>query len=100
MRHKRDSNALMAATVSAFLMAAATMSADSRPVARPNISRVSPAPNAPSQTRRSPPFRTERTDSWLCSHVSPFFCTSLFPTLETRPNTPSLSNPIPARGRN
>ena len=99
MRYKRDSKALLAAAVSALLMVAATMDADSRPAAGASISRVSAAPNAAGQTRRGLPFKTERTDSWLCSYVSPFFCTNLFPTLETRPGTPSPSTSIPPRGR-
>jgi hypothetical protein len=48
-------------------------------------------------SRKTETFRTEKTDSWLCNYVSPFFCTSLFPTLPTSPNTPSPSTP--ARGR-
>ena len=51
------------------------------------------------QSRKAEKFRTEKTDSWLCSYVSAFFCTSAFPTLTTAPEPPN--NPaVPYRGRN
>jgi len=48
--------------------------------------------------RRIETFHSEKTDSWLCVHVSPFFCTGLFPTLPTTPDSPKAP-PQPARGR-
>lgn len=47
--------------------------------------------------RKSETFRTEKTDSWLCNYVSPFFCSSLYPSLTPAP-APAPSTP--ARGRN
>lgn len=47
------------------------------------------------ESRKVEKFKSEKTDSWLCSYVSPFFCDS-FPTLTTTPE-PAKS---PNRGRN
>jgi len=43
--------------------------------------------------RRVATFKSEKTDSWLCAYVSPFFCT-IFPSL-----TPAKSPAPPVRGR-
>ena len=47
--------------------------------------------NAP---RKVETFKSEKTDSWLCAHVSPFFC-DLFPKLEPAPapQTPNRGRP-------
>lgn len=41
-------------------------------------------------------FKTERTDSWLCINVSPFFCSSI-PTVVATPQSDAASSR--ARGR-
>jgi len=98
MKRKRVSKTLLATIASAFLIAGAAMGADTR-TARESVARVSPAPNARTETRRSMTFKSERTDSWLCNYVSPLFCTNLVPGLESRPDGPTPSNSTPTRGR-
>jgi hypothetical protein len=44
----------------------------------------------PAQQPRTVPFQSEKTDSWLCNYVSPFFC-NLIPTV-TVTNPPQNSN--------
>lgn len=59
-------------------------------------------PAARSQTtRKGVAFKTDRTDSWLCNHVSPFFCSDLFPTLTPSPDQSSSSTTykVPDRSR-
>lgn len=46
--------------------------------------------------RKSVQFQTGNTDSWLCAHVSPFFCSNLFPTLSSGGNSTSK---VPDRSR-
>jgi hypothetical protein len=48
-------------------------------------------------TPKTTSFSSEKTDSWLCAHVSPFFCSSLFPTLSS--NSGSTSLKVPDRSR-
>ncbi len=61
------------------------------------IERAGAVTSRATAARRVETFKSERTDSWLCAYVSPFFCTSLFPTLTTPdpPTTPTT----PVRGR-
>ena len=48
---------------------------------------------------RAVAFQSERTDDWLCRHVSAFFCTQLFQAApEARTNTTSQTTR--QRGRN
>ena len=51
---------------------------------------------SPRATRRIE-FSTERTDDWLCRHVSAFFCTSIFPTASTTP-PPATNSRSRSRG--
>ncbi len=62
------------------------------------IERAEAVTNRATAARRVETFRSERTDSWLCAYVSPFFCTSLFPTLTTTPDPPTTPT-TPVRGR-
>jgi hypothetical protein len=59
------------------------------------IERAGAVTQVRAESRRAQSFRSEKTDSWLCTYVSPFFC-STFPTLSTAPASPSA----PVRGRN
>ncbi len=62
------------------------------------IERASAVTQVRAESRRVESFKSEKTDSWLCAYVSPFFC-SAFPTLSTSPAPPA--NPsAPVRGRN
>lgn len=48
--------------------------------------------------RQSVQFQTGNTDSWLCTHVSPFFCSNLFPTLSPSAGENATSK-VPDRSR-
>ena len=97
MKTRSVSKTLLAGLAFSLLFGSLSTAAQSQPVARATVSRVAPASNARAQARPAASFRTERTDSWLCANISPLFCSNLFPSLESRPGTPSAS---PARGRN
>lgn len=81
------------------LVGAATGLAASSPPTRTTAARVSPA-SSRSEAKKTVAFKTDKTDSWLCNYVSPFFCTSLFPTLDSHPDGAAGQNSAPARGRN
>jgi hypothetical protein len=49
--------------------------------------------------RKTESFRSERTDSWLCTYVSPLFCSNLVPALPTTPDQTKAPS-TPTRGRN
>jgi hypothetical protein len=91
------SKTLLAGLAFSLLFGAVSSAAQSQQVARATVSRVAPASNARAQARPAASFRTERTDSWLCVNISPLFCSTMFPSFESKPGTPSAS---PARGRN
>lgn len=64
--------------------------------------RATPRTAARQQTaRKTAPFKSERTDSWLCNYVSPFFCSNLFPTLSSSSsgNNTSTAPSVPDRSR-
>lgn len=68
--------------------------------ARPTREVRSKARSAQADSPKVLQFRTDKTDSWLCQHVSAFFCTDLFPTLVTRPDSaPAPSGAVPDRSR-
>ena len=98
MKTKAISKGILAGLVFSLLSAGVSMGA----VAEGNVrmSRIERAGSVTSrraESRKAETFRTEKTDSWLCTNVSSFFCTSSFPTLSS-PDAPK--NPsTPARGR-
>jgi len=67
--------------VSVGLAAETRMKAERRTMSRPQTERA-----------RVVEFKTESTDSWLCEHVSPFFCPQV-PTIQ------ATSQPAQARQR-
>ncbi len=48
------------------------------------------------RTQKSVAFQNEHTDSWLCLYVSPFFCSNLYPTLDSATANSTAMNPTPA----
>jgi len=52
------------------------------------------------QAKANVPFQTEKTDSWLCLYVSPFFCSNLYPSLTSSSgSSSSASAAVPNRSR-
>ncbi len=62
--------------------------AQTRPAARQQVAKTSVE------------FQSERTDSWLCLYVSPFFCSNLYPSLgASAGNTTTTTSTVPDRSR-
>jgi hypothetical protein len=100
MNSKATARAILAGLLFSLLSVSASMAAG--PEGNVRMSRIERAGAVASRAtaaRKIETFRTEKTDSWLCLHVSPFFCNGLFPTLPTTPDPPKTSSQ-PARGRN
>ena len=98
MKSKTTITAIVAGLLFSLLSAEVSMAAGAEGNVRMSrIERAEAVTNRATAARRVETFRSERTDSWLCAYVSPFFCTSLFPTLTTPdpPTTPTT----PVRGR-
>jgi hypothetical protein len=100
MKRKTVLIGILAGFVFSLLSAGVAMGAGAEGNVRMSrIERAAAIESRRAESRKTETFRTEKTDSWLCNYVSPFFCTSLFPTLSSSPNTPK-SPSTPARGRN
>ena len=87
--------AFAAGILASILLAGSGQGAESR-------ARVAANSDRPQQTRnqRTVSFKTERSDSWLCQNVSVFFCTDLFPSLNTTPTVNgSAASLVPDRSR-
>jgi hypothetical protein len=99
MKRKTVSTGILAGLVFSLLSAGVAMGAGAEGNVRMSrIERAASVQSRRAESRKMETFRTEKTDSWLCNYVSPFFCTSLFPTLPS-PNTPQTPS-TPARSRN
>jgi hypothetical protein len=99
MKTKATAKAILAGLLFSLLSASASMAAGAEGNVR--MSRVEKAGAVASRAtaaRRIETFRSEKTDSWLCLHVSPFFCNGLFPTLPTTSDPPKAPAQ-PDRGR-
>jgi hypothetical protein len=81
---------LAAGLISSVLFAGAAFGAEQRMTAQKSTASRRGATEGP----RVVGFKDERTDSWLCEYVSPFFCSSI-PTVATSPQT----GPTTSRGR-
>jgi hypothetical protein len=100
MKRKTVSVGILAGVVFSLISAGVAMGAGAEGNERMSrIERAASVESRRTESRKAEAFRTEKTDSWLCNYVSPFFCTNLFPTLSSSPNTPT-SPSTPARGRN
>jgi hypothetical protein len=62
-----------AGLIGSTLFAGAAFGLDERMTAERSIARA----RATSQGPRRVDFKTDQTDSWLCTYVSPFFCSSI-----------------------
>jgi hypothetical protein len=98
MRRKTVSTGILAGLAFSLLSAGVATGAGAEGNVRMSrIERAASVESRRTESRKAETFRTEKTDSWLCNYVSPFFCTSAFPTLPS-PNPPQ--NPsTPVRGR-
>ena len=97
MKRKTVSTGILAGLVFSLLSAGVAMGAGAEGNVRMSrIEKASAVDSRRAVSRKTETFRTEKTDSWLCNYVSPFFCTNLFPTLTTSPSTPPST---PPRGR-
>jgi hypothetical protein len=100
MKRRTVSIGILTGLVFSLLSAGVAMGAGAEGNAR--MSRIEKAAAVESRravSRKTETFRTEKTDSWLCNYVSPFFCTNLFPTLPSSSSTPPQSPSTPPRGR-
>jgi hypothetical protein len=96
MKSKGTTKAILAGLLFSLLSASASMAAGAGGNVRMSrIDRAGAVQSRAAAPRRVETFRTERTDSWLCLHVSSFFCRDLFPTVTTTPDPPKG----PTRGR-
>jgi hypothetical protein len=86
---------LMTAGLMASILSCALALGEERATPRPA---AQPAAH-PRTERRQVDFKTERTDSWLCAHVSVFFCSNLFPTLGSTNANTSQTSSVPDRSR-
>ena len=96
MKSKAATKAILAGLLFSLLSASVSMGASEGNVRMSRIERAGTVTSRANTPRRVEPVRSERTDSWLCLYVSPFFCKDLIPTLPTTPDSPS---PAPVRGR-
>jgi hypothetical protein len=78
--------------ISSALFAGAAFGADNRMQAQRSVTNRRLVAESP----RVVGFKTERTDSWLCEYVSPFFCSTI-PTVVASPQ-PGPASPK-QRGR-
>jgi hypothetical protein len=99
MEPKTTAKVILAGLLFSLLSASVSMAADAGGNVRMSrIERAGAVQSRAAAPRRVETFRSERTDSWLCVHVSPFFCTGLFPTLPTTSDSPKAPAQ-PVRGR-
>ena len=97
MKSRRVSIGIVGGLVFSFLSAGFAIAGGAEGNERMSkIERAAQVQERSRTARKSETFRTEKTDSWLCNYVSPFFC-STYPTLNTTP-APAPSSPV--RGRN
>jgi len=99
MRSRAISRGIVSGLVFSLLSAGVSMAAVAEGNERMSrIARAETVTQVRAENRRAQAFKSEKTDSWLCAYVSPFFCPA-FPTLSTSPAPPA--NPsAPVRGRN
>ena len=82
---KQWTRTLAAGLMSSVLFAGATFAAgDSGAEQRMAAKKSTASRRAATEGPRVVGFKEERTDSWLCEYVSPFFCSSI-PTVATSP---------------
>jgi hypothetical protein len=98
MRTKAISKGILAGLVFSLLSAGVSMGAPEGNVRMSRIERADTVASRNQTSRKTETFRSEKTDSWLCNYVSPFFCSNLFPTLST-PDPPPTTSSTPVRGR-
>ena len=98
MKSKTTTKAILAGLLFSLLSASVSMGGAGAEgnVRMSRIERAEAVTSRATAPRRVESLRSEKTDSWLCLYVSPFFCKDLIPTLPTTPDSPS---PAPLRGR-
>jgi hypothetical protein len=97
MKSKTMTKAVLAGLLFSLLSASVSLGASEGNVRMSRIDRADAVTSRATAPRRVETLRSEKTDSWLCVYVSPFFCKDLIPTLTTTPDSPS--SPAPTRGR-
>jgi hypothetical protein len=99
MEPKTTAKVILSGLLFSLLSATVSMAAGAEGNVRMSrVERAQAVQSRPAAPRRVKTFRSEKTDSWLCVHVSPFFCTGLFPTLPTTSDPPKAPTQ-PARAR-
>lgn len=69
---KRWKRSMAAGVLGSLLLAGASFGAETRMEAQRRVTNARPAQ---AERGRVVEFKPERTDSWLCENISPFFCT-------------------------
>ena len=88
----RWKRSIAAGVLGSFLFAGAAFGAENRMEAQRRVSNPRPAQ---AERGRVVDFKPERTDSWLCENVSPFFCAYVPSVAASQPAASSRQ-----RGRN
>jgi hypothetical protein len=89
----RWKRSIAAGVLGSTLFAGAAFAAENRMEAQRRVTNARPAQ---AERGRVVDFKPERTDSWLCENVSPFFCTYVPSVASSQPATTSTRQ----RGRN
>ena len=84
---------MAAGVLGSVLFAGVAFGAEDRMTSQRRATTIRPAQ---AERGRVVDFKTERTDSWLCENVSPFFCTYVPSVSTSQPATTSTRQ----RGRN
>jgi hypothetical protein len=97
MRTRRTGRIVLSACLSAALAGFAIAAPAQRPVPQRERARVA---QREQQAKANVQFQTEKTDSWLCLYVSPFFCSNLYPSLTSDSGSSSSATAaVPNRSR-
>ncbi len=90
----RLKRSMAAGVLGSLLLAGVAFGSESRMQSQRRVSNARPAQ---AERGRVVEFKSERTDSWLCENVSPFFCTYVPSVASSQSAAPSSSR---QRGRN
>ena len=96
MRTRGTGRILLSACLSLTLAGFALAAPPQRSVPQRERARVA---QHEQQAKANVQFQTEKTDSWLCLYVSPFFCSNLYPSLSSTSASSSAAAAVPDRSR-
>jgi len=93
MKNNRWKRSMAAGVLGSLLLAGVSYGAESRMESQRRVTNARPAQ---AERGRVVDFKPERTDSWLCENVSPFFCSYVPSVASSQPAASSSRQ----RGRN